>query len=301
MKVLVCICTYNRNYILNKCLMSFNKVVIPFNFNIEFLITDNTINGNAKKIIKQVKKKFKYKIYYFNEKKRGIVHARNKCLAEMKKINCNYFSFLDDDCEIDTKWFVNFKKIINNHKAKIITGPQIHKINKKIDNNLEIIFEKKINKNKRFVNWAATNNVILSKKIILSSNLKFDINLNKFGMGEDQLFFLQLNKQGHQILWNNEIKVYEKKHSHRSTIKWVIDRSFRLGVLGNYIDKKMYGSIIGNIVNYIKSIYYLLLSILIALYPFQKLYSYKLISFIYRSFGRMLSPFLFKKIEFYKK
>ena len=301
MKVLVCICTYNRNYILNKCLMSFNKVVIPFNFNIEFLITDNTINGNAKKIIKQVKKKFKYKIYYFNEKKRGIVHARNKCLAEVKKIDCNYFSFLDDDCEIDTKWFVNFKKIINNHKVKIITGPQIHKINKKIDNNLEIIFEKKINKNKRFVNWAATNNVILSKKIILSSNLKFDINLNKFGMGEDQLFFLQLNKQGHKILWNNEIKVYEKKHSHRSTIKWVINRSFRLGVLGNYIDKKMYGSIIGNIVNYIKSIYYLLLSILIALYPFQKLYSYKLISFIYRSFGRMLSPFLFKKIEFYKK
>ena len=90
--------------------MSFNKIVIPFNFNIEFLITDNTINGNAKKIIKQVKKKFKYKIYYFNEKKRGIVHARNKCLAEAKKINCNYFSFLDDDCEIDTKWFVNFKK-----------------------------------------------------------------------------------------------------------------------------------------------------------------------------------------------
>ena len=73
MKILICICTYKRNYILNKCLMSFNKIVIPFNFNIEFLIIDNTINGNAKKIIKQVKKKFKYKIYYFNEKKRGIV------------------------------------------------------------------------------------------------------------------------------------------------------------------------------------------------------------------------------------
>ena len=301
MKILICICTYKRNYILNKCLISFNKVVIPFNFDIEFLIIDNTINGNAKKIIKQVRKKFKYKIYYFNEKKRGIVNARNKCLSEVKKINCNYFSFLDDDCEIDVKWFVNFKKIINKHKVQIVTGPQIHKGNEKINNNLGIIFEKKINNNKKFVNWAATNNVILSKKIILSSNLKFDVNLNKFGMGEDQLFFLQLNKKGHQILWNKEIKVYEKKHSHRSTMKWVTDRSFRLGILGNYIDKKIYGSIIGNIVNYIKSIYYLLLSILIAMNPFQKLYTYKLISFIYRSFGRMLSPFLFKKIEFYKK
>ena len=30
------------------------------------------------------------------------------------------------------------------------------------------------------------------------------------------------------------------------------ERSFRLGILGNYIDKKIYGSIVGNIVNYIK-------------------------------------------------
>ena len=187
--------------------MSFKKVVIPFNINIKFLIVDNTINGNAKSLINKVKKKFNYKISYINEKKRGIVHARNKCLEEVRKINCDYFSFLDDDCEIDSKWFVNFKKIINKHKVKIVTGPQIHKRDGTINNNLEIIFEKKINKNKKYVNWAATNNVILSKKIILSSNLKFDINLNKFGMGEDQLFFLQLNKKGYQILWNKEIKV----------------------------------------------------------------------------------------------
>ncbi len=301
MKILICICTYKRNNTLNKCLMSFNKAIIPLNFNIKFLIIDNTINGNAKSFINKVKKKFNYKIFYVNEKKRGIVYARNKCLDEIKKINCDYFSFLDDDCEIDQKWFLNFKKTINTHKVEIITGPQIHRIDTKIKNNLAVIFEKKINNDKKFVNWAATNNVILSKKILLTSNLKFDINLNKFGIGEDQLFFLQLYKKGHQILWNKKIKVYEKKHSHRSTMKWVVDRSFRLGILGNYIDKKIYGSIIGNMLNYIKSLYYLILSILTALQPFQKLYIYKLISFFFRSLGRILSPFLFKKTEFYKK
>ena len=301
MKILICICTYKRNNILNECLMSFNKAAIPLNFDIKFLIVDNTINGNARNIINKIKKKFNYKIYYVNEKKRGIVHARNKCLDQVRKINCDYFSFLDDDCEIDSKWFINFKKIINIYRVKIVTGPQVHRNNRKINNNLETIFEKKINEDKKFVDWAATNNVIINKKVLLSSNLKFDINLNKFGMGEDQLFFLQLNKKDHQILWSKEIKVYEKKHSHRTTMKWVSDRSFRLGILGNYIDKKIYGPIIGNIINYFKIIYYLLLSILTALYPFQKLYSFKMINFTYRSLGRMLSPFLFKKIKFYKK
>ena len=180
MKILICICTYKRNKILNDCLISFNKAIVPFNFNIKFLIIDNTINGSAKNIINKLKKKINYKIYYVNEKKRGIVHARNKCLEEVKKINCDYFSFLDDDCEIDSKWFVNFKKIIDIHRVKIVTGPQIHKSNGKINKNLENIFEKKITDDKKFVNWAATNNVIINKKIFLSSNLKFDINLNKF-------------------------------------------------------------------------------------------------------------------------
>ena len=51
-----------------------------------FLIIYNTINENAKKIIYKIKKKFNHKIYYVNEKKRGIVHARNKCLDQVRKI-----------------------------------------------------------------------------------------------------------------------------------------------------------------------------------------------------------------------
>ena len=57
MKILICICTYKRNKILNDCLISFNKAIVPFNFNIKFLIIDNTINGSAKNIINKLKKK----------------------------------------------------------------------------------------------------------------------------------------------------------------------------------------------------------------------------------------------------
>ena len=142
MNILICICTYKRNNILNKCLMSFNKAIIPFNFNIKFLIIDNTINGNAKSIVNKIKKNLITKLSMLMKKER-IVYARNKCLGEVKKINCDYFSFLDDDCEIDQKWFVNFKKTINTYKVKIITGPQIHKGNGKIKIILRLFLKKK--------------------------------------------------------------------------------------------------------------------------------------------------------------
>ena len=297
MKILICICTYKRNQSLISCLKSFKKVIIPSNFNISFLIVDNTLNFGSFKIIKNFKQKFKFKIIQVNEKKRGIVNARNRCLKESKKINSDYIAFFDDDCEIDKFWFNNFKKLLKKTNSEILTGPQIYRN----INNLGYLFEKKIKRNNSLVTWAASNNVIIKKKIISNKKIYFDNNLNKFGMGEDQLFFSKLHRLGHDIIWSKNIKVYEKMHSHRSNSKWVKDRSFRLGVLGSYIDKELYGTINGFLLNYIKCIYYLFFSIFSLLNLIQKNYFYKFLNLFFRSIGRMFGPIVFEKIQFYKK
>jgi len=274
---------------------------MPYNIKISFLILDNSTNFESFKLIKNFKKKFKFNIHYANEKKRGVVNARNKCLKILKKIKCDYVAFFDDDCVIDKYWFKNVIEIINKTNENIITGPQLYiNINKK-KGNLGELFEKKINKKISKVSWAATNNVIIKKSIILKENIYFDKNLNKFGMGEDQLFFLKLNKRGHNIIWSDKLKVYEKMHSHRTTSKWIRDRSYRLGVLGNYIDRDLNGKILGYIINYIKFIYYLFYSILSLLNILKKNYYYQFINLTFRAIGRFLGPFVFKKIKFYKK
>tara|TARA_Y100000741_G_scaffold364676_1_gene356497 strand:+ start:1548 stop:2456 length:909 start_codon:yes stop_codon:yes gene_type:complete len=302
MKILICICTYKRNKSLIDCLKSFKKTIIPSDVKISFLIIDNTISNESVNIIKKFNKKFKFKILQINEKNRGIVNARNRCLLELRKIKCDYLAFFDDDCEIDKYWFKNINQLIKETKSNIITGPQIYKKNysKKIKN-LGELFEKKVKENKSNVNWAASNNVIIKKNIILKEKIYFDKNLNKFGIGEDQLFFLKFNKLGYNIIWSKDIKVYEKVHFHRTDGKWVIDRSYRLGVLGNYIDKKIYGKVIGFIINYLKFFYYIVYSILSLLNFFQKNYFYMFLNFFFRSIGRFLGPFVFKRIQFYKK
>ena len=93
MNFLICICTYNRNQSLYNCLKSFEKIILFNSLKISFLILDNSINNKSFILINKIKKNYKYKILQINEKKRGIVNARNRCLKEAKKINCGLYSF----------------------------------------------------------------------------------------------------------------------------------------------------------------------------------------------------------------
>ena len=112
MKILICICTYKRNEELVKCLKKFENILIPGSIKINFLVLDNSINFSSKTLISKFKKKFKFPLILINEKKRGVVNARNRCLKEVKNINCEYVAFFDDDCVIDNKWFINFYELI---------------------------------------------------------------------------------------------------------------------------------------------------------------------------------------------
>ena len=143
-----------------------------------------------------------------------------------------------------------------------------------------------------------TKNVILIKKCIRVHS--FDKKLNKFGVGEDQLFFLQISNIGYKIFWDKNVKVYEKIHQHRQNYKWLIERSYRLGVLGHYLDKNQYGNLSGVFLNYLKSIYYLSKSIISILY-WNNSYLEKILNYFIRFYGRLVGPFVFKKINFYQK
>lgn len=237
-KILICIPTYNRNKILINCLKSIKKLRNKKFFNIKILVLDNSRTNNSYKIIKKFNEKQILKIYQYHEKKRGIVYARNKCLQIARKFKPNYVAFIDDDCEVDKNWLKNIYKLLITTDADVLTGPQLY--GGKNKKNYTSLFEKKYKKKLLRVKWAASNNVLFKFDILKQEkNIKFDINLNKFGMGEDQLFFSIINKIGYKIYWSKNIMVTERLHPHRSSINWIKERSKRLGILGHYLDIKI--------------------------------------------------------------
>ena len=305
MTLVICICTNNRNLSLVKCLKSINNLFVELNVKTKIIIVDNSINYNSFKLVKKLKKSFKYKIIQLHEKKRGIVYARNKCLSKLKKINPKFTCFFDDDCIVDRFWLKNVFKILKSTDAEIVTGPQISikksSLNSSNFINYSQFFEKKYRENINRVDWAASNNVFLIYNIIKKHKLVFDKNLNKFGIGEDQLFFLKLNNYGHKIYWSKTIKVFEDVHRHRLNLKWLIRRSYRLGVLGYYIDKNIYGKLMGFTINYLKCVYYFAKASSYFFLFFKSTFWVQISNYFSRFCGRLVGPLVFKKIDFFKK
>ena len=60
MKFVICICTYNRNLSLLRCLKSINNLYVLPNIKIEIIIVDNAIEYSSFKLVKKLKKSFKY-------------------------------------------------------------------------------------------------------------------------------------------------------------------------------------------------------------------------------------------------
>ena len=298
-KILISIPTYNRNKSLIDCIKSIKKLNTDGFFNVEILIVDNSKNNNSYKHVKEFNKKNHLKIYQVHEKKRGIVFARNKCLQVARKLKPTYVAFIDDDCIISKNWLNNIHKLLNKVDADVITGPQLYEARKK--DNLTYLFEKKYKKKLLRVRWAASNNVIFKFDILKKQkNIKFDKNLNKFGMGEDQLFFSIINKIGYNIYWSKEISVTEKLHPHRSNINWIKERSKRLGILGHYLDLKIYGNLVGYPINYVKSFYFLFLSIFFYVNIFNISRDLDFANCLFRFYGKFTGPFTIHKIKFFK-
>ena len=305
MKLAICICTYNRNLSLIRCLKSINNLHIVLNIKIKIIIVDNSNKYNSLKLVKKFKKSFKYKIVQLHEKRRGVVYARNRCLNEAKKMNPKFICFFDDDCIVDRFWLKNVFKVKKFTNAEVVTGPQLSLKKKSLKHsnlvNYSQFFEKTYNEKIKRVNWAASNNAFLEYDIVKKHKLVFDQTLNKFGIGEDQLFFLKLNNYGYKIYWSKTIKVFENIHRHRLNLKWLIRRSFRLGVLGHYIDISIHGRSMGFIINYLKCIYHFIKASGCIFLFFNKKFRAQILNYFSRFYGRLIGLFVLEKIDFIKK
>lgn len=234
-KICIFVATRKRKTSLIKFLNSVVNLQVPKNISLQTVISIND-NQNYSEIKKLYNEKLSIKLV--TERKKGIANARNKYLNSVSVKNFDYFAFFDDDIQIDKRWLIEMLKFFKKNEVDIIGGPQFSKSNS-LQSKLLVRNEKHASK----VRWVSTNNCIVKRKV-LETKINFDEKMNHIG-GEDQLFFLRLNKIGFKMMWNLKAVVIEEKSNKRENFLWFLKRNFRYGASSNLIYKKVYGFMIG--------------------------------------------------------
>lgn len=283
-KILICICSQDINK-LKVTAKSISRLKLTNKENIEILLVDNSKNSQIRNFSNYLNTIKKLRIHYFYFTKKGIPHARNKCLKEAKKIKSNYTCFVDDDSTIPEDWIKNnlnfFKRFEN---CSIVSGPQ-NSSNKNIYYDLLKPNHNNLNK----ISWCATNNVILKSNILRKIKIQFDTRLNNIG-GSDQLFFRKLNIIGFEIRWNKKNPIIENYQKDRDNIYWFIKRIFRYSSSSVLIDRYSLGILKGLSVSFIRVIYYFIKFLINLIFIFinPKLYFLKSLNYLIRSISVVL-------------
>lgn len=289
-KICILVATRNRKTSLIKFLNSVVNLQIPNNIRVQTVISvnDNQCYSEIKKLFYE-----KISIKLVRERNKGISNARNKYLDSISVKNFDYFAFFDDDVQIDKRWLIEMLKFFRESVVDVIGGPQFSKSNS-LTSKLLVREEK----HGSYVRWVSTNNCIVKSKV-LGTKINFDQKMNYIG-GEDQLFFLRLNKMGFKMMWNTKALVIEGKNYNRENFLWFLKRNFRYGASSNIIYKKTYGLIFGSsflLIKFLSDFIMLSLSLL-SLITLTKKSFYKVLMYLFRILGLIFGLFGFQYKEY---
>ena len=288
MNILLGISLSKKNYkFIDKFLVSLIRLEIPKNCLVKFIFIIEKSNLRFSSIIKKRLNKKNFKILLVHNQ--GIPQSRNLFLKYLRKQKSKYAGFFDDDCIIPKEWLKNMIKFIKKTKCDIVGGPQFHKVKSKFYSNLFNLIEPN-RKHEQKVDWVATNNAFFKSNILINNNIFFDENLKNIG-GSDQLFFKKLTNLNLICRWYINSNVIENKQSNRENILWFLKRNLRYGYSGNYIDKSIYGNLLGNFLSLLKIAYLLFFSLIFIFLFLKKNNFYQAIFYFFRSIGRILGLF----------
>lgn len=226
-RVAICIGTFQRCEFLRDTLaglarLTFRKMAVP---EIEIIIVDNDPSGSARAICEMATPPFR--IRYVFEPRRGIVHVRNRALAEAGDVG--FIAFLDDDEVPSEAWLEELLAAQARFGADAVTGPVLPQYAPGIAEWVKRggFFARPNYETGTSLDFCSTNNVVIRSEV-LARVPRFDDRFQLTG-GEDTQFFLRVRRAGGKIVWSRNAVVHETVPKERATLGWILRRGYQSG------------------------------------------------------------------------
>jgi succinoglycan biosynthesis protein ExoM len=203
------------------------------------VIVDNEGSEQASSLCDQFAHASEMAIRYVHEPKRGISHARNRCLDEVAA-DCDFIAMIDDDEIPDPEWIEQLLEAQEHSGGDVVEGRVVpvfpagtpdwivrgryfgwhhdlnsaHRPGQRIYPTLE---------------EARTNNVLVRSAVVRTLGLRFD---PRFGLtgGGDIVFFRAIRAAGHRIVYAPDARVRDMVPVERANLRFLWRRWYRVGV-----------------------------------------------------------------------
>ena len=220
----ICICTYNRNQMLERLLQKLALQETYDLFDYSVVVVDNDAAGSARATVTRLKDELGLDLTFGIEPVQTISAARNHSLRLSRG---NYIGIIDDDEFPPSNWLVTMYRAIQTFDVDGALGPVYPFFEKEPPSWLikSRLCERPVHRTGTLLIWdqTRTGNVLLKREVFDEHHLCFDLKYKT--SGSDKEFFKEAMALGYRFIAVEEAPVYEVVPPERQTKSYYIRRA----------------------------------------------------------------------------
>jgi len=228
-RVAICVATYLRPEGLQRLLVALASAALPSRApTVDVVVVDNDSKGSARELCESAREWLPFDLHYTIEKRRGIPQARNAALAVAMPF-ADFVVFTDDDVEPAADWLSELLRVQALYQADVVTGPNPPRFLEGPSSCIREgrFFDGEPRATGTLVDMAATHNVLVRCGVFEKMDPLFDERLPLQGC-DDTEFFRRVAHAGHCMVWAQDALAYECIPASRATLRWLLNRSYRI-------------------------------------------------------------------------
>ena len=233
-KVIVAVCTYNRNEALRTLLdaLIVTSDEVRYRVDVGVVIVDDNADGKARPVVESFEGRFALGVHYRTSGKQNISLARNIAIETAASMG-DWIAMTDDDCEPVPGWLREHVTSQERTGADVITGPMCVRVPPGSPKWIEAepFFEDQLLgfADGAEADTAATNNSMLRAAFVRDNpEIRFLPELGVIG-GEDMVFYRTAHRAGLRIVYSAGAAVWANEPPSRATLRHQLKYRFWLG------------------------------------------------------------------------
>ena len=240
MGIAVCIITCQRPQGLVRLLEGLSRLTFARHpADLTCVVVDNDQTQSAREACDAVRPKFRWKLEYHVEPKRGIPFARNTAIRRAGG-DADLLAFIDDDEVPEPGWLSELLRVMEECNADVVAGPVVPHF---VETPPAWVIKGRFFDRRRWatgtrLDRAFTGNILFQRRVFDGMDTHFDERMAMSG-GSDSHFLQRVNKKGFKIVWADEAVATEWVPSSRARGRWILRRAFRIGTTSAFIELDM--------------------------------------------------------------